>query len=310
MMKKRKIKACFLCLLSVVAVLAGCGKEKGAATREYRIFYLDASGVQLVGEPCDIEGGSVEKRVESILSLMQEKPDTIDYESVFSDGVKVTGWELSGTKLDIHFSPEYEELTTAKEVLFRAAVVQSLTQVSGVDYVRFYVGDEPLKDGEGREYGYMSEEDFVQNTGYSLHNYQTANLTLYYSNKKGDMLAEESVSVRYNSNMSVEKLIVEQLLKGSSGPDKKSALPADTKILGVSVKDDTCYVNLDEGFLSMAEQVNPKVTVYSLVNSIIQGGSAKQVQILVNGETDVMYRETVDLGKPLTEDMSLVEEKD
>ena len=61
-----------------------------------------------------------------------------------------------------------------------------------------------------------------------------------------------------------------------------------------------CYVNLDEAFLENIYGVKPEVVVYSLVNSIIDGSEADQVQISVNGESQIMYMDTVDLSKPLS----------
>ena len=56
--------------------------------------------------------------------------------------------------------------------------------------------------------------------------------------------------------------------------------------------------------------VRPEVTVYSLVNSLIEGTNAGSVQIMVNGEKNVSYQESVDLSQPLVRDLSLEEEKE
>ena len=122
------------------------------------------------------------------------------------------------------------------------------------------------------------------------------------------MLEAEEISVRYNSNMSIEKLIVEQLMKGPSSQDRKAVIPQGTKLLGVSVRENICYVNFDEGFLSVAEQVNPKITVYALVNSIVDGGECSQVHILVNGETNITYQESIRFETIFERNLDLIEE--
>ena len=68
--------------------------------------------------------------------------------------------------------------------------------------------------------------------------------------------------------------------------------------------------NLDEGFLNNTYTIDPKITIYAIVNSIVDGGASSQVQILVNGESDITYMGTVDLSKPLSRDQNLVEEKE
>lgn len=316
-MRKRVESIIFLCLMLVVLgalTLGGCGKGNDPAAEGYRIYYLDVEETELIEEYCETEEGmkeeSVESQIEEVLKLLKKEPDTIDYKSVFIGGVKIQDWELRGTKLLLNFNGKYYELDKASELLLRAAVVQSLVQISGVDYVGILVDGEHLLDNNEREMGYLRAEDFVQNTGSSLHSYQTASLTLYFSNSKGDALAEEEVNVRYNSNMSIEKLIVERIMKGPSSEENKSVIPAEAKVLSVSVKDNVCYVNFDEGFLNMVEKVNPKITIYSLVNSIIDNSGSAQVQILVNGENNIAYQETIDLSKPFVKDSSLIEEKE
>ena len=53
--------------------------------------------------------------------------------------------------------------------------------------------------------------------------------------------------------------------------------------------------------------VEPNLMVYSLVNSIIEGGNASQVQILINGEANVKYQETIDFSQPFSRNLEVVE---
>ena len=253
-----KIRAA-LCLACTVLVLAGCRADGGQRAGKYCIYYLEPEETRLVQAYEDLKAESVEGKIEETLKLLAA-PEEEDYESVFPNRVWVDSWELEDTELTLYFNAAYGELEPAAEVLLRAATVQSLVQIPGVDYLRFYVGDAPLQDKSGRDMGYMRAEDFVQNTGSSLHSYQTANLTLYFS--------------------------------GSAG--------------NVSVRDGVCYVNFDDGFLKVADGVEPRITIYALVNSIAGGGETSQVQILVNGETNINYQETIDLSKPLSRDLDLI----
>ena len=111
-------------------------------------------------------------------------------------------------------------------------------------------------------------------------------------------------------NISAEKQIIEQLIKGPSGENALPTLPEDTKLLGVSVRDGVCYVNFSEEFLQPVDQVDPKLTIYSIVNSITASGSAGKVQILVNGETNLSYQETIDISQPFSMNADLIEEEE
>ena len=58
----------------------------------------------------------------------------------------------------------------------------------------------------------------------------------------------------------------------------------NTKILGVSIAEGICYVNLDSNFLTVINNVSTEVAVYSIVNSLVELDNINKVQILVNGE--------------------------
>lgn len=147
--------------------------------------------------------------------------------------------------------------------------------------------------------GLMSNEDFIQNVGSSLHSYQSTSLTLYFANKDGDKLVKETVNnVRYNSNISMERLVIEQLLKGPSSSGAYATIPANTKILSVSTRDQICYVNFDQELMNMKSNVKPEILIYSIVNSIVESGMAGQVQVSINGESNINFGGAAFLPRP------------
>lgn len=305
-MKKRRITGIFGVFLCIV-LLFGCARGKVPDEDSKVVYFINSEGTGLVKEECEIEGETLEEKISDILTKLQAETDSIDYRSAYPKYVKINSWELKDSDLEMDFAESYKDMNTTEELLLRAATVQSLVQLSGVDYVKFTIEGKTLSDHDGNEVGYMSRETFVDNTGSSLHSYQDGNLKLFFTNKTGDKLVEEEVNVRYNSNMSVEKLIVEQLLKGPSVEGDYPTIPQGTKILGVAVRDGICYVNFDEGFLNATANASPQITIYSVVNSIIEGGQASQVQILINGEVNAAYQGNLTLEKPFERNLELVE---
>lgn len=311
MKKLNRSKYLGIVLMLCLGLLFGCRDKEQTDLEKIDGTYLcfvNIDGDGLVREEYQIQGDSVQEEIENVLSAMKEEPESIDYKSAFPENVRVSEWSLAENRLELVFNDSYLQMSKAEEVLLRAAVVESLGQISGVDAVSFLVGANPLKDSDGNEIGYMTPDDFVQNTGSSLHSYQVRDLTLYFANEKGDGLVTENISVRYNSSLSVEKLIVEQLIKGPSDGERRIVIPPETQVLGVSVRDGICYVNLDEGFLNSTAGVDPELTVYAIVNSVAEGGNAGQVQISVNGESNLQYMNRVDLSKPMTRNLDLVKE--
>lgn len=280
-----KIKRIVLFCLVLCLMLYGC---KGPAkTEEMNVYYLNADGNALLQEVYPKMG--VEKALGKVKEL-----------SVITQGVKLEKYELVAGQLELYFGKEYAQLSRTTEVLYRAAIVQTLTQVDDVTFVSIYVEGEALRDGDGNAIGLMRAEDFVQNTGSSIDSYQTTDLTLYFANKDGKRLKESKKNnVRYHANTSIEKLVVEKLMNGTSASGSQSTIPKTAKLLGVSVKDGICYVNFDSKFSLDSYDLNPEVAIYSIVNSVIANGNVTKVQILIDGASDVVYKSSVDLSRPL-----------
>lgn len=300
----------FKIIFCLCILLGGCGQGTMPDGNKTYIYYVNADGTGLVQEDYELPDGDVREQIAIILKKLRSETDSIEYNSVYPEYVSIKNWQLTDSDLEIDFSDSYKQMDASTELLLRAATVHTLEQVNGVDYIKFTIEGKELQNSEGEEEGYMNHDSFVENTGSSLHSYQEGSLNLFFANKTGDKLTEEVVNVRYNSNMSVEKLITEQLIKGPPMEGAYPTLPPDTKVLGVSVRDGICYVNFDEGFLNMDYKISPEVRIYSVVNSIVAGGETGQVQILVNGETDVTYEGDISLEKPFSRNLEIVEEKE
>lgn len=295
-------------LVTVFCLLViGCRKKEEEG--DILVYYLNSEGNALATEGYEWKSDQVESQIEEVLKKLRKPKDTVACTSVIPADVLITDCSLDENKLEISFSQEYELLDRPAEVLLRAAVVKSLTQIEGVDFVRFHVGGELLKNAHGNTIGYMQGDDFAQNTGVALNSYQQADVTLYYADAAGESLVQTEVSLRYNSYMTIEKAIIERLINGTDEDGMQAAIPSQTKLLGVSIKDGICYVNLDEGFLAGPDMMPPELIIYSLVNSVIAGGNCSQVQISISGNTNVMFHGEIDLDSPFEKNMEIVEEE-
>lgn len=292
--------------LCLSVMLASCGKRTDVGKEDPFIYCLNEDRTGLTKISYDFPEGNAEEAARAVLEELKEPAEEIEYTAPIPKEVKVQGCRLRGSILDVDFNSAYLEMGALEEKLVRAAVVQSLVLIDGINAVSFTVDGEMLKDSTGFPVGLMNEDDFVENTGSSPTAYQTDTLTLYFADKEGDSLVPREVDVRYSSNVSREKLIVEKLMQGPSGSGAYPTINPDANLLSVTIKDGICYVNFDSTFLTGAYDVLPEVTVYSIVNSLIEGTEAQQVQITINGETDAKYMETVDLSQPLEAKEELV----
>jgi len=120
-------------------------------------------------------------------------------------------------------------------------------------------------------------------------------------------LKSETVEVVYNGSISQEKLILEQLLEGPKAEGYKRTLPANAEILNMSIKDGTCYVNMSSKIQEMDAALTEEVVIYSMVNSLTELGTIQKVQFSIDGETDVVLRESLHLDKPFERNMDMIE---
>ena len=266
-------------LLGVLLLLPACsGKRTEVQEGSEYIYALNDDMTGLAKITFELPEGDTQEVAEAILEELAKPSEDIDYSQTIPESVSVQNCTIEDAIASIDFNDEYREISQLEEKL--------------------------LKDNQGNVVGLMTEDDFVDSTG-PLSSYETGTLTLYFANKTGDRLITQRMDVKYNSNISKEKLIVEKLMKG---PKKSGAYPTlnpNASLLGVAVKDGICYVNFDSEFLNSAYDVKPEIVVYSLVNSLVEGTGAGKVQIMVNGEKSVTYKETIDLSQPMQSNMEL-----
>jgi len=215
---------------------------------------------------------------------------------------------LTEGQLTLSFDETYKQLPVTTEVLIRAAIVRTVTQVEGVYYVSFQIKSEPLTDASGTVLGFMSADLFIDNAGDEINTYERVKLPLYLANETGDGLKKITRSVVYNSNISTERLIVEQLILGALENEKVyPTINPNTKIISVNVKDGICYVDLDNTFLTQIYNVTSDVTIYSITNSLVELSNVNKVQISINGNINVTYRENTSLSTVFERNLELVE---
>ena len=245
--------------------------------------------------------------IKEFLAKLSSDSDNVDYRKPIPNDVEITNYSLDGVLLTLHFDEDYSKMSAVDEVLCRAAVVRTMTQIDGVDCVAFYIGDAPLTDAKGNLVGTMNQDSFIENPGEQINSIQNTTLTLYFSNLDGDGLVKEvREDVYYSSNISMEKLIMEQLLDGPKTKDAKSAIPEGTKLVSVSVVDGVCYVSLDEAFKNQDYKVNEGIVIYSIVDSLSELSTISKVQISVNGDTSGVYRDNFPLADMYDRNMDYV----
>ena len=304
-MKKRYMILAAVVLLAVL--LYGCGVGTDAEGT-LQISYLDKDQTKIVRSDYEPNAAVSDTTllINELMDVLASDSGDVELVCPIPENVTVTDTRLKNGDLKVYFDETYYSMSSVREILCRLALVQTLTQVDGVDCLEFFVDGEPLTDTQGEKVGKMTQDDFVVNPGEQINSIQHATIELYFSNSTGDGLVLETQRVYYNSNVSLEKLVIEHLLAGPKGEDAIASLPAETALVNVSVADRICYVNFDEGFRTQNYDIQEPIVIYSLVDSLVALPHIDKVQISVNGDTSGVYRESMSLSTIYEEDLTYV----
>ena len=276
----------------------------------FQVNYISNDEVKVVTQEYTMQADLTDpqEQVEELLSVLGTVPERLEYKPPLAQGFAVLGYELREGNLILDMDEEYRKLSVPQEVLTRAALVRTLVQIEGVQYVGVTVGGQPLMDSLGSPIGMMNTDTFVDNEGSQINSMEQVRIRLYFTNEEGNGLIAVNRTLVYNTNLSMERLVAEQLVLGPTSMTKNvyPTLNPGTKVLSVTINDGICYVNLNETFLTQLNNASAEVVIYSVVNSLIELPSVNKVQISVNGKTDVLYRETVNLSTVFERNLDLV----
>lgn len=292
-MKKRKVTALVMALVLGSVAFSGCGKKETES--KYKIYYVNEEQGEVLAESFVPS----EETTQTMLEEMTEKLNKKNAEghTLLPENIEIQSCVDDDGMIRVDFNQEYHDLNPVDEVLLRASIVKDYVQIPNIYLVMITAEGTPIVDSQGQEIGAMSLDSFLENTGKEIMAYQYKELNLYFTNEEGNQLVPEARQVYYNGNTPIEKVIVEQLLRGPGESGHYATLPSDTRIVGVSVADGIAYVNLGKQFVDEALPVDAQIPIYSIVNSLIDAGNVSQVQISINGDTSLLFKDKVDMNQ-------------
>lgn len=290
-MRRKLIYLCVLLLL----LLSACDREQAYTGAVYPIYFVSNSETKIETREVNVQDVAYEEQLGYVLGALSTTPKKLEYKAPLNMGFSLLDYDVEDGKITLNVSKEYLQLSVTTEVLVRGAVVKTLTALPHINFVCITVEGEPLRDSLGSLVGWMNADQFIENKGSEFNNYQEVKLKLYFANEEGNALIATTRTKEYNTNIPVEKLIVEELIKGPNAEGVYPTINPETKVASVTVKDGVCYVNLDEAFLIQPNEVTPEITIYSIANSLIEMNNVNKVLISVNGDNSILYREKYSL---------------
>ncbi len=300
----------FAVLIALLLVLSACG-NKDNKKEKYTVFYLTPEINALVTRDVELpetpetaskspaSGGTASKSpdtdaphndnveqtwetAEALLDLLKEDHTEEGFRAPVK-GFSCRDFSISKHTITLDFTSEYKKLDMITEKLTRAAVVNTLCGVKGIRRVTIRVNGALLVDDRGNKSENMTADQFIYNSGREMINFERSEIHLYFASKDGKKLVETYREVVFNSNIPMERLVVEEIIRGPNGDFNYTTVNPETKIINIVTRDDICTVTLDSSFLLEPFPNSPEVAVYSIVNSLTELPTIRQVQIIVDG---------------------------
>lgn len=299
-MKRVKSFLVLLCvLLSVPVFCCACDNDTyEGKSSEYILYQVleDGTGLGKTHYNSNVSPDDTVGVIEDLLRNFKE--------------VDVRDFQIKEKQLSLFLSSSYNNIHGIDEVLLRAAIVKTLCQVEGVEYVEFFVGDELLTI-DGEQVGVMSQLSFLDSIG-GDGSTQTKYVTLFYSDMSGSGMKEITARITYDMTVPLARLLVEQLIAGPdeaadvNTSDVRETIPNGTALNSVTIRDNVCYVDFSKEFVNLQAEVKSEIVIYSIVNTLCELSNVSKVQFTIDGEQREMYGDMRNFDTPFERNLDLV----
>ncbi|MDF2803934.1 MAG: hypothetical protein K0S61_3837 [Anaerocolumna sp.] len=307
-LNNRNLSLCFLIFIGML-LLCGCQKQSNDDKQKSEesdtfVYYIDKDETKLIAKQFKPKASSREEQVKEYMEALSSIPEDLALEQVIPDDIKFEFDYNDSNRLTISFNSSYGNLTGIREVLCRASIVKTLCQIKEIEDIEFYVAGQPLKKSNEKVVGAMKDTEFIDDSSA-----ENVVVNIYFPNEEGNkMVSSILIITSFDGNISIEKLILNQLINGPIEKKMKKAIPEGTELINVRTKDGICFVDFNEKFLDKVEGVKPEVVIYSVVNSLVQLTTINKVQFTINGESKKIYREDIPFGSSFERNLELIEE--
>ncbi len=309
---KRCISAVEMLLLSVVLLLAGCGNagepqsQAGDSKISAAVYYINEGGSNLVSEETNLPDTSRKGQLKFLVEQLISPP--AGKNSPLNSGTKLNSVSIQGDIAVVDFSKEFANKDDLKQTLAPAAVAKTLCSLKFISGVQILVDGSEAVGTDGKPLGTIRENDLVINKGEPTQAPKTT-LVLYFGDENAEFLVPERRNVEIAGGDTVEKAIIDELLKGPTEGGHLKTIPQETKVLSIETKNNVCFVNFSKEFVTKhsggtaAEQL----TVYSIVNSLTELGTIDMVQFLIEGEKKEEFIHMV-FNEPIVRNKSIIKQ--
>ena len=296
-MKNRLLAA--VCTLALLCM--GCGVSDGPQGETVDIYRVVEAGNQAGGELLrteTLEREDGQSSLEFILSQLQEEPGSPELGRSMPEEVKIISGIIVEREMLLELSEEYLELSGIEKTLTDYCIALSLLELDEIQTVSIYVDGVPITRG-------LSSSDVLLYDGEESP--YEKQVRLYFAESGGRYLDTESRTLSVSDDTSLERYVIDELLRGPNDEALVSAIPEGTSLVSISTADGLCSVCFSEEFYSNRPDTfeEERLAVYSIVNSLTSLAEIEEVLITIEGMQAGSYV-YMDLSEPIASCESLI----
>lgn len=289
-----------MCILLVMLSVTACQvEEEPEIETNYTIFYMNGTTDGLEPLRINLKAVEINDRIQEIIKYLGYNDEEGIYNSCLMEKLKISQYSLAGQQLQLYFEGDYGSFTPAESLLMRAALVKTFCQLDEVTEIGLYVNGNPLLNFDGTPFGFMTNSDFVH---YSSTNPRGKKVkaVLYYADTDGCHLKELQKKLLKEEHELSEHMLIQALMQNPESDEYLRVIPDHTVLLGIRTVDGTCYVNFNSTFIESTYSVEPQVVVDAIAKTLTKVDEIDRVKIQVEGKSDIMFLDTVDLRETYT----------
>lgn len=288
-----------LLLLSACAVENSPDAESGYIS-VYRLVKQGyrTSGSLIRAERLLCEDSQTETLVRGAAYALMSSPESEELSSAVPGGVRIEDAVLNGRTVSVLMNDAYLELSGMERTVIDSCVVLTMCSIPGVDYVSFRTANHTSSKP------FSSEDILLKNT---LTSENIIELRLYFPKAEEDVLAAEYRRIALDEDISPERRILDELIKGPDSSRLLPVLPEDTAVLSVYTQDGLCTVSFSEDFMSDRAYSPREISfaVYSIVDSLTCLSGVDRVQINVRNNAGQRLGD-FDISQPFARRSSII----
>lgn len=298
-----------LCIcLALLLVFSGCMLQPDAEGNDGIRFYYRNNLEEAYFSETGImafETRSIRFEQQSIAGLMEvylQGPVSSELTSPFPKDLQLIETQILPGEITLTFDDSLASLSSVGLRVAAGCIARTLWEYGGYETVILKAQTQPL-DGYDQLVLYP-EELVLRDHSVGQPNDQ---VQLYFSDAQGRFLMEEQRTKQSDSDTGLPEFILRELIKGPQSEQLQPTIPEGTALLNVSVVDGVCLVNFSSEFFQNRpkQQLNERMTVFSVVNSLTQLDEVNSVEIWVEGSSEGRYL-YLDLSEAFVEDQSLI----